>query len=1462
MNSKMTNSTLKRFSGKGVHSGIASFGIIESAVCEGIGSLCELPIFDRKNIYGRDVILNRGKDAISFISGLSISGLRTSVLTDASDIMRSVMQLQSLVRNHQPTLITAAIPGKQIGKITGYNMIKTISGITGLVMCPEDISQALDYYIIGHKIAETALVPVVCIIDDYSILNGLQNVKIPDPKALSEFIGDSEDFIDSPTATQEMVFGKRRRRIPNWFSVDYPILTASEKSTVESSLELVSDKTFFTSHIHEISEDVFSEFANTFGRKHNFTNLYKTDDASYIIIALGEAGVKARHAVDILREQKHKVGCAVLSVITSQCILQLGSVLKGRKAIAVVEPVAAEASFSPFYSEISALLADSKQSGNLQSYQYVKGSFSTQEAIDIFNNLFDGKNNQRHYYTGILSNPSVEDQPKLEIFFQNIQRNYPGLERKFLQRKESISKSTNKTLQWEFMLCDGFLINNLAEILNSIIKTMDIQISGKGGYRINNKYCCAVSITQNTDSVASSDNIGNDVLFYGFEEEVVHPDLINHVKQNGTVILLGSDVDKIKIDQELESAIKNNNLQVRYLSIDNSEISKLKITGVCTGLLRRYFDEDKDLKKHLNQIEKSIETTVDKSQVLSLLEEGINDLDVALEISATDLRSTKVSDVPLLLRSFSDKGPEYCRLSRFNDHLGQIQPGSISNQNTIDPFKAVPALPPLTSALINVRNKKGKIPLVNNVACTACGKCSLYCPHFALPPLVTSIEKLLNTAIGMAADDGIHVSQLTPTIKNLSKFAGLILNKINTPVSKIGDFLPDAFEEMAKQMKVEGVKLDALKKEFQDVMGYVAELQVTKSDIFYNEPERSSKGSGSFFVLSVNLASCTGCGICAEVCQDDAIEMATLNKNLSTQTQKNFSIWEQLPDTDGDIINKAFNDESYDSLAAIMLSKHFYSSMFGGDIHDNSAPSKVLLHILTAYTESVQQPVMLKMISVIDEQLEAMRTQLREFMADALPLGKINELADVLSSTNSQKLTLEEILKDLKDKGQLKQINTEQLNRKLQLINDLKTLRWILAEGPSGNGRSRYSIALLNTDHLNWLGEYPGNHFTVPVHMPSSGDRTSWLSGLVEGYIRNILDNIRLLRRANLEVKDKYKPEQHDNEIANLSWDDLNEEEVSMVPPLLVIGTNSGSDNLFIGKVASVLKDNYPLKIIMLCPSGFEQPKDLVLSSTLQILNALALQKLFVLQSNLAQPSYLADGLVEAIKTPAPALLQIYIPEYSDYANWLKTCRLALESRLFPSLKYNPLKPGDTLASRIDLSGNPEPDNNLTMMLKYVEGEEEKELTYEVSAADVAFANPALSKDFVLCDSEHEETCFVSEYMRMSQDERRNKQAVIAIIDKEKKLQKYKVPDKIIAKVQTVMHAWSVIKDLAGMTSAFPEKIRAKIEAEIKDAHQKEIEEMESEFNKKLNNLESEHLEQMRIKIKEKLLALSGGLNS
>ncbi|MFQ5335723.1 MAG: hypothetical protein ACE5DN_06580, partial [Flavobacteriales bacterium] len=380
----------------------------------------------------------------------------------------------------------------------------------------------------------------------------------------------------------------------------------------------------------------------------------------------------------------------------------------------------------------------------------------------------------------------------------------------------------------------------------------------------------------------------------------------------------------------------------------------------------------------------------------------------------------------------------------------------------------------------------------------------------------------------------------------------------------------------------------------------------------------------------------------------------------------------------------------------------------------------------------------------------------------------------------------------------------------------------------------------------------------VPVFLPPAGNKKAWILGLAGGHMRHMLDNFRLLRRAALEAENKYVPEQHDKEIAAMSWEGLSDEEKQAVPPLLVIGSYADDEQTLASDALAALPPSCPVKFIMLCHTGLDSPLDIPGIALNNVLNCISMNRVFILQSAMHTPEHLSEGLLQAIQHRGSALLHLYLPDFIEDASWVEQSRQALLARLFPLMKYDPERNCNTIASRIDLSANPSPDDSVRIALDYLEDGEEKQLLYAVTAADLAFRLPALFSKFRKWNDEDGDACYVCDYLKLKPDDRSKRVPVIAVVDSDRSLLKYIVPQQVIAKTESVMLAWEILRDLAGMLAEFPEKVKATIEKELNEQHDRVVKEIEKSFEEKLAQKEREQLEAMRVRIKEKLLALSG----
>jgi len=458
----------------------------------------------------------------------------------------------------------------------------------------------------------------------------------------------------------------------------------------------------------------------------------------------------------------------------------------------------------------------------------------------------------------------------------------------------------------------------------------------------------------------------------------------------------------------------------------------------------------------------------------------------------------------------------------------------------------------------------------------------------------------------------------------------------------------------------------------------------------------------------------------------------------------------------------------------------------------------------------------------------------------------------------------------LRSKEHMKLVDVSSLQRKIDLLDSLKHLNWILTEGPNGRGRSRFGVAMSNHDSLLWAKEYPYNFFYTPVLIQSDNITPDLAIGLFKGHLRHQLDNLKILRRARLEVKDKYEPGIHDEKIASLSWEELDDSEKALIPPILLVGEINSWAEKDISKLNSIMSSDSLLKIIVIDNGLLPESNDPVdhLGHGINMLFAgLTTRNAFILQSSLGARSHMFNGLMEGIQTPGPALFYLYAPDqdqHSIYGNdWSELSSQALKTRAFPLLKFNPNIGSGFISSSFDMETNPSTDKDWTTIeLKYTDGEHEKTLLYTLTYADWAFCQTNLSHHFKADIEEQGNPIPVSDFLALTEGAGENQVPVILMVDNQGTLKRFSVSPHVIAACRAMLINWNTIREIGGILVPFPQKLRDQVEHEFNEKYEKEILQLKSEFQNKLKELEKTQLEAVKKKLRDKLLALSSRAKS
>lgn len=892
--------------------------IIETAVSEGVS----FPLSEtRANIFGRQLIGNpREVGDLSFIMGLSSSGLRAGGPLNGKDLTRNAESIRESVRRHLAYVIQVS-DGSQTNGHRSYHSV----GDSGCIQFfAADAQESVDLTILAHKIAELALNPVMVAIENAGFA---ERVTVPGKEILKQFLGDADDFIECPTPAQKMIFGKSRRRIPNWFHFDLPTISGIARSGHGLTDEMAAQQMYFSHTVPGIAEKVFEEYEKLTGRNYSPFASYKIEDAEYVVLVQGPMFHRAAAVVDHLRSKKIKAGCLHLRMMRPFPGKELCDLISGKKALTILERVGQPLNIdAPMYSEtLSALDKAVQNSSRKKSWVYpgypaMKDSqrpvlYSGRCGADhdspsfadisaVFENMISG--GRRTFFAGIAFTNKSSAYPKQQILLQNLNRDYPELAEQTLQIDSNNIPAAVQTYAIRWRLNDTpILPESLAGMFasrwNARVHTNVRAIN-------ENMPCDELNISRQpwpypltkdhdidcliTDAVS----LNSVSIFDGLKKEA------------DIVIITGATDETIQLSQSVKERMISMQLKLHRLTATSVDLSLLY--GAMLHFTSRFFDENEAADKEVSILEKYCKDTsgvvLSDDQKAAVLN-GLNKIEKSLDIRALTADEKPPKEVPLSLRKYEDHGPAYSRISQFYDRTAIFYEQGAANEIVADPFQSLPVIPAATANFKQAGVSREFIPEFDPSKCTGCAQCSVYCPESAMPPIVISAESMIRSAVEKAQAGGTSITQLTPpVVKNLAKLINQVLSAPAEKNHSLGAVLPQAFDKLTVQMKVEGERLQTMTNEFQTILTGLSHLPAAITDVFFKVPESHMKGSGSLFSVVINTQACTGCGVCVEVCKDGALTLLPQRTELTKKHQAAFRIWEELPDTPADIIQKWF----------------------------------------------------------------------------------------------------------------------------------------------------------------------------------------------------------------------------------------------------------------------------------------------------------------------------------------------------------------------------------------------------------------------------------------------------------------------------------------------------------------------------------------------------------------------------
>ncbi len=814
---------------------------------------------------------------------------------------------------------------------------------------------------------------------------------------------------------------------------------------------------------------------------------------------------------------------------------------------------------------------------------------------------------------------------------------------------------------------------------------------------------------------------------------------------------------------------------------------------------------------------------------------------------------------PMALRRFQEKGPVYSRLADFKDRVTSFYVQGLARDQIADPFQAIPAIPPASASLMEPSGEKSGFLKIDPEKCTGCSDCILHCPHGALRPSVLSLESLLNAGVQIAVAKAQPLGPLVPLLKNLAKAASKIIRDEPHAFSRLSQVLEGSFEKLSSKMNLEGERKDRIEADFQVLIDSFGSYPVSITQDHFSKPETLSRGSGELYSLSIDPSACTLCGNCVSHCEEEAIAEVEEGLEARKAAFSQLEIWENLPDIAGDSLKRLSEDPDFNPLTALLLSRNYSMSILGAHSKNEESLASVVIRAVSAITESVVQPKFLALIANVDSLIQSLQGQLKSLLAEKLPVDQLQSLDETLAGEDRQILALDSLLSSLEQRPSQSGLNVETLRRQSALLKELQNFRWVLEEGATGLGRSRYSLVVVGSEKLGFCESFPANLFTVPVLVSQPEEAMGSAMGTLQAQRRHYLDNMRLLHRARLEVKGGYDPRVHEKSITELGYEDLSDLEKSAIPRVIMIAESSYLESQAQGGLAELSVSSLPVKLLVLDPViKADLSRGFKLSPATRLgLKTTGLGGIFLSQTSLSRPRHFYSSIQEALGFEGPALIQTFCPaqngEGTSPTPSTASLELALNSRLYPCFKFNPGNKHGS-GALISVDGNPDPEKG------FMQEEDSSTLVSPLHWAALqdefkGCFSPVSEKDSNLMD--------LVEYLHLDPEQRQGKRVEIKIEHKTKgkagQIARLIPSVDLLDSCEEIYLNWKVLQEASGVDNPFAKYGHAELRSKFESLRGSDREVLEKDFDARAEKLNQDFMETARIRVRDRLLEMTQG---
>ena len=885
-----------------------------------------------------------------------------------------------------------------------------------IILFGKDAQQTADQALILRRVTELSLTPAMNCQDGFLTSHLERTFYRAEADLIREFLGAPDDLIDCPTASQRILFGPKRRRVPRMIDLTNPVLLGPVQNQEHYMQGVAARRNNFTEPILPFLEAAYVEFGKLTGRRYGLVTCYKTDDADTVFVSLGSAAENIEAAVDHLREHRGAaVGSIHLNVIRPFPEAAVINALAGKKNVIVLERTdEAMAGDNPMGRDIRTALNKALQT---DGHPAVAGlpPLTADKMPRLFSGIYGcGSRDFRPehifgaYEFAAGTRPRKDGKQAADgtsFFVLGIDHPYEvkSDEAPSLLPKGAVAVRFHSIGGWGAITTGknlGAIIGDLNDLLFERDKIVDdfgnpkeiIHVSANPKYGSEKKGApTAYFLVAAPERIRVNCDLRHvNVVLCCDPKAFTHTNPLDGLAEGGSLVWESDQEGELAWEQLplwarkqiIEKRIRVFTLpgfQIARRATDRADL-QLRMQG--NAFLGAFFQVSPLLgefrithEQFLDVVHKQyvkkfgrLGSAVVKSnmEVMTQGFEQVREIRVG-ELNAPDRSSLRGVALLPSFRKDGDACGIGCR--SYRAPAGQGDRAPVTQIATFDgqfraglgyhqPSNAYASVGVMAAGTGDTASKyvaRRETPLYIAENCTQCMECIAVCPDTALPNCAQDLQTLLNTAITRYVTDPGERRKMMESIPEVDRRARQRMT--DAAAKNSGTPLPQILREVMAD--VDGFSPEA-KHQFFAIIDKVP-MAYQKANAIFSTPERKKPGSGGIFSIFVSDL-CKGCAACVTACgEHEALRMVDETEEVNAEHESGTAFLNLLPDTPQKFLGLYSDLRPQDSKTAtlrnMLMVRHNYDAMVCGDGACAGCGEKSVLRAIAAATEAYMRPL-------------------------------------------------------------------------------------------------------------------------------------------------------------------------------------------------------------------------------------------------------------------------------------------------------------------------------------------------------------------------------------------------------------------------------------------------------------------------------------------------------------------------